>query len=56
MRHSGKIESYALMKKVKDETIWKLSEDRTVWVRESVSLSKGNAKSGRLVFRKRKSG
>lgn len=34
-------------------SIWKLSEDRMVWVRESVSLSKGNAKSSRLVFRKR---
>ncbi len=36
-------------------SIWKLSEDRKVWVRESVSLSKGNAGSARLVFRKRKS-
>ncbi len=33
--------------------IWKLSEDRTLWVRESVSMSPGNAKSSRLVFRKR---
>ena len=36
-------------------SIWKLSEDRMVWVRESVSLSKGNAKSARLVFRKKAS-
>jgi hypothetical protein len=34
-------------------SIWKLSEDRKVWVRESVSLSKGSAKSARLVFRKK---
>lgn len=34
-------------------SIWKLSEDRTVWVRESVSLSKENASSARLVFRKK---
>ncbi len=33
--------------------IWKLSDDRTLWVRESVSLSPGNAKSARLVFRRR---
>jgi hypothetical protein len=32
--------------------IWKLSDDRTIWVRESVSMSPGNAKSSRLVFRK----
>jgi len=37
-------------------SIWKLSEDRTVWVRESVSLSKGSAKSARLVFRKKEAG
>ncbi len=36
--------------------IWKLSEDRTLWVRESVSMSPGNAKSSRLVFRKRQGG
>jgi len=34
-------------------SIWKLSADRKVWVRESVSLSKGNAKSARLVFRRK---
>ena len=32
--------------------IWKLSEDRNLWVRESVSMSPGNAKSSRLVFRR----
>jgi hypothetical protein len=37
-------------------SIWKLSGDRTVWVRVSVSLSKGNAKSTRLVFRKKEPG
>jgi hypothetical protein len=34
-------------------SVWKLSEDRKVWVRESVSLSKGSAMSARLVFRKK---
>ncbi len=34
-------------------SLWKLSEDRMVWVRESVSLSKESAKSARLVFRRR---
>jgi hypothetical protein len=34
-------------------SVWKLSEDRKVWVRESVSLSKGSAKGARLVFRKK---
>jgi hypothetical protein len=33
--------------------VWKLSEDRTIWVRESVFSSPGSAKSSRLVFRKR---
>jgi hypothetical protein len=37
-------------------SVWKLSGDRKVWVRESVSLSKGNAKSTRLVFRKKEPG
>jgi hypothetical protein len=36
-------------------SVWKLSADRTVWVRESVSMSKGTARTARLVFR-RKSG
>jgi len=36
-------------------SVWKLSEDRMVWVRESVSLSNGHARSTRLVFRKKKS-
>ncbi len=34
-------------------SIWRISEDRKVWVRESVSLSKGTAKSARLVFRRK---
>ena len=37
-------------------SVWKLSEDRKVWVRESVSLSKGDAKSARLVFRRKEPG
>jgi hypothetical protein len=37
-------------------SVWKLSADRKVWVRESVSLSKGEAKSARLVFRRREPG
>lgn len=35
-------------------SVWKLSEDRQVWVRESVSVSKGHSGSARLVFRKNK--
>ena len=35
-------------------SVWKISEDRTVWVRESVSVSKGHSGTARLVFRKRK--
>ncbi len=35
-------------------SVWKLSEDRMVWVRESVSLSEGEARSARLVFHRRK--
>jgi hypothetical protein len=34
-------------------SVWKVSTDRKVWVRESVSLQKGNAKSARLVFRRK---
>jgi hypothetical protein len=34
-------------------SVWKLSEDGNVWVRESVSISQGKAQSGRLVFRRR---
>jgi hypothetical protein len=34
-------------------SVWKLSEDRNVWVRESVSISQGKAQSARLVFRRR---
>jgi hypothetical protein len=35
-------------------SVWKVSEDRTVWVRESTSFSSGRAARARLVFRKRK--
>ena len=34
-------------------SVWKLSADRKVWVRESVSLSKGTARTARLVFHRR---
>jgi len=34
-------------------SVWKVSEDRTVWVRESTSFSSGRAARARLVFRKR---
>ena len=33
-------------------SVWKLSEDRQTWVRESVSVSKGHSGRARLVFRK----
>ncbi len=33
-------------------SIWKLSSDRNVWVRESSSISPGRARSSRLIFRK----
>jgi hypothetical protein len=33
-------------------SIWKLSSDRNVWVRESTSVSPGRASSARLIFRK----
>lgn len=35
-------------------SVWRLSEDRQVWVRESVSVSKGHSGRARLVFRKNK--
>jgi hypothetical protein len=35
-------------------SVWRLSEDRQVWVRESVSISKGHSGSARLVFRRSK--
>jgi hypothetical protein len=37
-------------------SVWKLSEDGSVWVRESVSISQGKAQSSRLVFRRRSAG
>jgi hypothetical protein len=33
-------------------SVWKISQDRTVWVRESVSVSQGHSSRARLVFRK----
>jgi hypothetical protein len=35
-------------------SVWRLSEDRQTWVRESVSVSKGHSGRARLVFRKLK--
>jgi len=35
-------------------SVWRLSEDRQTWVRESVSVSKGHSGRARLVFRKNK--
>jgi hypothetical protein len=35
-------------------SVWRLSEDRRVWVRESMSVSKGHSGRARLVFRKNK--
>ena len=36
-------------------SVWKLSADKMVWIRDSVSVSMGKAATTRLVFRKRKS-
>ena len=33
-------------------SVWKLSQDGRVWVRESVSISQGTPRQARLVFRK----
>jgi hypothetical protein len=41
-----------LNKAAMQRSIWKLSADRTVWVRETVSISQGKAKSSRAVFRR----
>jgi len=35
-------------------SVWRLSEDGQIWVRESVSVSKGHSGRARLVFRKNK--
>lgn len=40
-------------KNASQRSIWKLSQDRKVWVRESVSISQGTPRQARLVFRKR---
>ena len=34
-------------------SVWRLSEDRKVWVRETVTLQRGTTKQARLVFRRR---
>ncbi|MEO8432561.1 MAG: hypothetical protein ABI592_13695 [Acidobacteriota bacterium] len=33
-------------------SVWRLSEDRNVWVRETVTLQRGSTKQARLVFRR----
>jgi hypothetical protein len=40
-------------KGARQRSVWKLSQDRKVWVRESVSISEGTPRQARLVFRKR---
>ncbi len=40
-------------KRASQRSVWKLSQDRKVWVRESVSISQGTPREARLVFRKR---
>ena len=35
-------------------SVWKLSADRKVWVRDSMSISAGHSGRARLVFRKKK--
>jgi len=35
-------------------SVWKISEDRTVWVRESTSTASGRSSHARLVFRRAK--
>jgi hypothetical protein len=34
-------------------SVWKLSTDRNVWVRDSISVSKGAPRTSRLVFRRK---
>ncbi len=34
-------------------SVWRLSDNRKVWVRETVSLQRGSTKQSRLVFRRR---
>lgn len=33
-------------------SVWRLSEDRTTWVRETITLSQGSARRSRIVFRR----
>ena len=42
-------------KEAVQRSVWRLSEDGSVWLRESVSVSKGQARTAMLVFRRRKS-
>jgi hypothetical protein len=37
-------------------SVWRLSQDRNVWVRETVTTRKGTAQSSRAVFRRQKPG
>lgn len=34
-------------------SVWRLSEDRSTWVRETVTMTSGTARRSRLVFRRR---
>src|SRR5262249_23154379 len=36
----------------KQSSLWRLSADRKLWLRESTSISQGKSKSSRLVFRR----
>lgn len=42
-------------KEAVQRSVWKLSEDRSVWLRQSVSIAKGKARNALLVFRRRRS-
>lgn len=46
----GNVKSSAVQR-----SVWKLSSDRNVWVRESFSMSQGRAHTARLVFRRQSS-
>jgi hypothetical protein len=40
----------------RQRSVWKLSTDRTVWVRDTSTLDHGSRRNSRLVFRKQKPG
>jgi hypothetical protein len=40
-------------RQVVQRSVWKLSTDRRTWVRQSVSIQKGNTRDAMLVFRRR---